>query len=219
MGEARRARYTGAVSFVDLPVAHGRLEALYWKVERPRAAAVVCHPHPLHGGTMHNHVTYRIAQTFRDNGVSCVRFNFRGVGRSTGVHDGGVGEIEDARAALDWLAAQEPGVPLWLGGFSFGARTALQLALRDQRVEKILAVGLAVDIFDLSFVTGLEQPTAFVHSDQDEYGKLENVRALLTKVPAKHALFVVPGADHLCNGRLDEFSVAAKQAFDWLVTA
>jgi uncharacterized protein len=168
---------------------------------------------------MHNHVTYRLAQTFRDNGVSCVRFNFRGVGRSTGTHDEGKGEIEDARAALDWVAQQEPGLPLWLGGFSFGCRTALQLALRDQRVEKILAVGLAVDIFDLTFVTGLKQPTAFVHSDHDEYGKLENIRSLITRVPAKHELFVVPNADHLCNGRLDAFNEAAKQAFDWLVKA
>ena len=207
------------MSFIDIPVDHGRLEALWWKVENPRAAAVVCHPHPLHGGTMHNHVTYRLAQTFRDNGVSCVRFNFRGVGRSTGTHDQGAGEIDDARAALDWLAKEEPLVPLWLGGFSFGARTSLQLALREQRVEKILAVGLAVDIFDLNFITGLRQPTAFVHADQDEYGKLENIRSLLTRVPATHELFVVPGADHLCNGKLEEFSKAAKQAFDWLAAA
>ena len=168
---------------------------------------------------MNNHVTYRLAKTFRDNGVSCVRFNFRGVGRSTGTHDDGIGEIDDAAAALEWVAAQQPGLPLWLGGFSFGCRTALQLALREPRVEKILAVGLAVDIFDLSFVTRLQQPTAFVHSDTDEYGKLENLRALLAKVPAKHQLFVVPNADHLCTGRLDELSTAAQRAFDWLVTA
>ncbi len=204
------------MSSVDVPVPHGRLEALWWKVEQPRAAAVVCHPHPLHGGTMHNHVTYRLAQAFRDGGVSCVRFNFRGVGRSSGVHDEGVGEIDDARAMLDWVARQEPGLPLWLGGFSFGARAALQLALRDRRVEKVLAVGLAVDVFDLSFVTGLRQPAAFIHSDHDEYGKLEHVEALLAKVQSKHALFVVPDADHLCNGRLDAFSAAAKSAFDWL---
>ena len=207
------------MSFIDIPVSHGRLEALWWKAEKPIAAAVVCHPHPLHGGTMHNHVTYRLAQTFRDNGVSCLRFNFRGVGRTTGTHDEGVGEMEDARIALDWVAKEEPGVPLWLGGFSFGARTALQLALKDQRVEKVLAVGLAVDVFDLTFLTRLEQTTAFIHSDTDEYGKLDSIRALLTRVPAKHALFVVPNADHLCNGRLEAFSEAAKQAFDWLAKA
>ncbi len=207
------------MSFIDIPVSHGRLEALWWKAEKPIAAAVVCHPHPLHGGTMHNHVTYRLAETFRDNGVSCLRFNFRGVGRTTGTHDEGVGEMEDARVALDWVAKEEPGVPLWLGGFSFGARTALQLALKDQRVEKVLAVGLAVDVFDLTFLTRLEQTTAFIHSDTDEYGKLDSIRALLTRVPAKHELFVVPNADHLCNGRLEAFSEAAKQAFDWLAKA
>ena len=168
---------------------------------------------------MHNHVTYRLAQTLRDGGISCVRFNFRGVGRSTGKYDEGVGEIDDARTALDWAAAQQPGVPLWLAGFSFGARTALQLALRERRVEKVFAVGLAVDIFDLNFVTGLQQPAAFVHSDQDEYGKLDSIRALLARVPAKHELFVVPEADHLCTGRLDAFSAVAKQAFDWLIAA
>ncbi len=204
---------------IDIPVPHGLLEALWWKVENPRAAAVVCHPHPVHGGTMNNHVTYRLAKTLRDNGVSCVRFNFRGVGRSTGKYDEGIGEIEDARAALSFVAEQEPHVPLWLSGFSFGSRTALQLANTEPRVQKVLAVGLAVDIFDLSFVTKLQQPTAFIHSDHDEYGKLENIRALLTQVPAKHALFVVPNADHLCNGRLDEFSAVAQQAFDWLAAA
>ena len=207
------------MSSVDIPVAHGRLEALWWKVEQPRAAAVVCHPHPLHGGTMHNHVTYRLAQAFRDRGISCARFNFRGVGRSTGVHDEGLGEVDDARDVLDWVAQQEPTVPLWLGGFSFGARTALHLALRELRVEKVVAVGLAVEVFDLSFITGLKQPTAFVHSDHDEYGKLESIRALLTRVAAKHELFVVPDADHLCNGRLEAFSASARDAVAWLIAA
>lgn len=207
------------MSFVDIPVAHGRLEALWWKVEGAKAAAVVCHPHPLHGGTMHNHVTYRVAQTFRDHGVSVLRFNFRGVGRSTGKHDAGVGEIDDARAALDWVAAEAPGLPLWIGGFSFGCRTAVQLALKDARIQKVFAVGLAVDVFDLSFVAGLKQPTAFVHSDRDEYGKLENIEALVAKVQAKKKLFVVPDADHLCNGRLDAFSAVANEAFAWLEKA
>lgn len=207
------------MSFVDVPVPHGRLEALWWKVEGSKTAAVVCHPHPMHGGTMHNHVTYRLAQTFRDHGVSVLRFNFRGVGRSTGNHDNGVGEIDDARAALDWVAAQEPGKPLWIGGFSFGCRTAIQLALKEPRILKVLAVGLAVDVFDLSFVAGLQQPTAFVHADRDEYGKLENIEKLIAQVRAPHRLFVVPDSDHLCTGKLDEFSVAAKAAFEWLATA
>src|SRR5882672_7941288 len=134
--EAQRAsaaipiRYEHPMSFVDIPVPHGRLEALWWDVEKPRAAAIVCHPHPLHGGTMHNHVTYRLAQAWRDAGVACVRFNFRGVGRSSGKHDEGRGEVDDAKAALDWLAEQTPGVPLYASGFSFGSRAALALAVR-----------------------------------------------------------------------------------------
>ena len=86
---------------MDISVAHGRLEALLWKVPSPKAAALVCHPHPLGGGTMHNHLTFRIADAFRQAGVSALRFNFRGVGRSTGTYDNGVGEVDDARAALD----------------------------------------------------------------------------------------------------------------------
>src|SRR5438132_10175299 len=124
------------MSFVDIPVGHGRLEGLHWTVPQPKAAAIVCHPHPLHGGTMHNHVTYRLAQAWRDAQVACLRFNFRGVGRSTGNHDEGKGEVDDAKAALDWLAAETPGVPLYASGFSFGSRAALTLGLRDARVQK-----------------------------------------------------------------------------------
>ena len=204
------------MSFVDIPVSHGRLEALYWAATEPVAAAIVCHPHPLHGGTMHNHVTYRLAQAWRDAGVSCVRFNFRGVGRSTGNHDQGRGEVDDALAALDWLAAEVPGVPLYASGFSFGSRTALKLSTQEARVQKVLAVGVAVDMFDMKFITGLEQPAAFIHADTDEYGKLENVRALLAQVKAKHELFVVTDSDHLCTGRLDAFSEQAKKAVSWL---
>jgi fermentation-respiration switch protein FrsA (DUF1100 family) len=94
-----------------------------------------------------------------------------------------------------------------------------KLALKDARIRKVLAVGLAGDVFDLGFVAGLKQPTAFVHADRDEYGKLENIEALIAQVQAPHRLFVVPDSDHLCTGRLDAFGMAAKQAFEWLETA
>lgn len=205
------------MSFVDIPVSHGRLEGLYWQVEKPVGAALVCHPHPKHGGTMHNHVTYRIAQAFREKGLSTLRFNFRGVGRSTGTYDEGRGEVDDAKAALDYLQGAEPGVPLYLGGFSFGCRTGLQLAIADQRVQRMLAVGLGVDIFDVEFVTGLKKKTAFIHADHDEYGTLEHVRELLVRVPGPTQLFVVENSDHLATGRLDAFSAVAKTALDWLL--
>src|SRR5438132_14271925 len=113
------------MAFVDLAGPAGRLEALYWKCDSPVAAALVCHPHPLAGGTMHNHVAYRIADAFRRAQASALRFNFRGVGRSEGAHDEGRGEVDDARAALDYLAADNPGAPLLSSGFSFGSRVAL----------------------------------------------------------------------------------------------
>src|SRR5262249_15522691 len=135
------------VSFIDVPVSHGRLEALLWKVEGAHAAAVVCHPHPQRGETMNNHVTYRLAGAFREAGVSTLRFTFRGVGRSTGQFDDGRGEVDDARAALDYLQHQHPGASLLVAGFSFGSKVALQLAAEDPRVERVLLAGVALRMF------------------------------------------------------------------------
>ncbi len=207
------------MSFVDLSAPHGLLEALFWRVESPRAAAVVCHPHPLGGGTMHNNVTYRLAQAFRDAGVSALRFNFRGVGRSTGQYDEGRGEVDDAQAALDWLEGQHPGVPLYAAGFSFGSRVALKLAARDGRVAKVMAVGMAVSMFDFDFVTALDKPKAFVHAEHDEYGTLEDVRRLVERCSEPKRLFVVPDSTHLATGRLEAFSSVAAQAVEWLLSA
>lgn len=207
------------MSFVDIPVSHGRLEGLLWKEPNARAAALVCHPHPLHGGTMHNHVTYRIAQAFRNAGISTLRFNFRGVGRTTGTHDGGRGELDDAAVALGHLAQVEPGVPLLAAGFSFGSRVALQLALRDARVERALGVGLAVDLFDFSFLAGLDKPKAFVQPDKDEYGTLPRVEALVASLPPPAKLFVVPDCTHLAPGRLDAVSTQLDAAIAWLLGA
>ncbi len=204
------------MSFVDIPAPHGRLEGLLWTVDCPRAAAVVCHPHPQHGGTMHNHVTYRIAQAFRDAGVSALRFNFRGVGSSTGSYDEGRGELEDAKAALDFIAQQLPGEPITSAGFSFGSRIALKLAA-DARVRKVLAVGLAVDLFDFDFIKSLEKPKAFIQADRDEYGSLAKVKALLAEVRPPKKLFVVPECDHLATGRLEAFSEVARKAVSWLL--
>ena len=205
------------MSFVDIPASHGRLEGLFWQVENPVGAALVCHPHPMHGGTMHNHITYRMAQAFRDRRISALRFNFRGVGRSTGTYDDGRGEVTDAKEALDFLQRSQPGVPLYVGGFSFGCRTGLQLTIQDERVERMLAVGLGVDVFDVEFVTQLRKRTAFIHADRDEYGTLKHLRALLERVPGPTQLFELANSDHLATGRLDAFSAVAATALDWLL--
>ena len=207
------------MSFVDVPVGHGRLEGILWKAEAPRGAVVVCHPHPLHGGTMHNHVTYRIAKAFRDRSISTLRFNYRGVGRSTGSYDEGRGELEDAAAALAFLAQQVPGVPLYTAGFSFGSRIALRLAMEGKGIRAVLAAGLAIDLFDFEFILGLTLPKAFIQSERDEYGGLAKVRALVERAPPPKQLFIVPGADHLCTNQLDIFEKVAATAVDWLLSA
>jgi alpha/beta superfamily hydrolase len=206
------------MSFVDIPAPHGRLEGFLWAVESPRAAAVVCHPHPQHGGTMHNHVAYRIARAFRDQQVAALRFNFRGVGRSTGTYDEGRGELEDAHSALDFLEAQYPGIPLYIAGFSFGSRIALRLAVSESRIMKVLAAGLAVDLFDYGFIKELRKPAAFIQADRDEYADLPKVESLIAQVPGPRKLFVIPDSDHLCTGRLKELEEVASSAVCWLLS-
>jgi alpha/beta superfamily hydrolase len=207
------------VSFVDVPAPHGRLEALLWTVEAPGAAAVVCHPHPQQGGTMHNHVTYRIGDAFRKAGVAALRFNFRGVGRSTGTYDGGRGEVDDARAALDFLADLYPGAALVLAGFSFGAHVALRLAAADRRVTRALAAGVPLDAFDFDAVRALTLPRAFIHGERDELTSLDRVRRFVAELPPPTRLFVVPGSDHLATGVLPAFERTAADAVAWLMAA
>jgi len=206
------------MSFVEISAPHGRLEGLLWDVESPVAAAIVCHPHPQHGGTMHNHVTYRIARAFREHRVAALRFNFRGVGRSTGSYDEGRGELDDAQRALEYLLEKYRGLPPIAAGFSFGARTALQLTLADDRVAKVLAAGLAVSLFDYDFIRKLRRPAAFIQAENDEYADLDAVRDLIAQVPPPHPLFVVPGSDHLGTRRLKELEEVASKAVGWLLS-
>jgi len=165
---------------------------------------------------MHNNVTYRIAKAWNQAQVSALRFNFRGVGNSTGSYSGGPGELEDAQAALDFLEKQHPPLPLFAGGFSFGAQTALRLALSSPRVERVLAVGAGVDFFDMRFVAQLKKPVAFVHAEKDTFGKLENLQALASHISAPCQLFVVPQASHLFLNHLESLEEQLTLAVNWL---
>lgn len=212
----------------DLPVSHGHLEALLKEPAVVRRAAVVCHPHPRAGGTMNNNVVYRVAKALEDRGTAVLRFNFRGVGRSTGSYDDGIGEAEDVRAALDFMAARHPTLPLWLAGFSFGARVALSVGigggggggggLPDPRVSKLLGVGLAVRMFDLAFLERDRggKPLAVVQAADDEYGGRSEIAAFVTRVPEPKHLWIVEQATHLFPGKLDELEAAVGEAIDWL---
>lgn len=155
---------------------------------------------------MHNKVVFRAASALNNAGLVTLRINFRGVGQSTGEHDEGRGETDDARAALDYLIAQYPGLPVTLAGFSFGARVGMEVGLADDRVRNLISIGTPVDMYDFTFLKMCRKPILFVSGDRDEFGKVENLRALVASLPAEaHArLEIIENADHFFEGRLDE---------------
>jgi alpha/beta superfamily hydrolase len=170
----------------------------------PVAAAVVCHAHPLHGGLMHFKAVFRAAKALQSAGLAALRFNFRGVGRSEGVHDDGEGEQQDAQAALAELERRFPGLPLVMGGFSFGAVVALRVAARDPRVGAVFALGFPLARFgDAATLQAPAQPRLFVQGEQDPFGAGEALRALVEPLPGPRELVVVPGANHFFDGQLD----------------
>ena len=169
-----------------IPASHGRLEAILKEpTGEPKGVGVVCHPHPLGGGTMHNKVVFRPASGLVDAGLITIRFNFRSVGASTGEHSEIEGGMEDVRDVLDYVAAEYPGLPITLGGFSFGSRTGMAVGASDDRVVRLITVGTPVDKYgDYDFLTEVRKPILFVHGDRDEFGALENLRALYERVAA-----------------------------------
>ncbi len=183
----------------------GRLEALLIRpAAAPTAAAVVCHAHPLHGGMMHFKVVFRAAKALQHQGVAALRFNFRGVGRSEGVHDEGRGEQDDVRAALDEMARRFPGLPLVIGGFSFGSAMALAVAAHDPRVAAAFALGFPISrITNSGFVADVRVPRLFVQGGNDEFGPRDAIEALVSSLPEPKELRLIPDADHFFNGHLE----------------
>ncbi len=194
----------------------GRLEAILWTpsaVVRPTLAAVVCHPHPLFGGTMHNKVIYQAAKSLDALGIPVLRFNFRGAGLSAGKHDRGRGEQGDVRAALDFLHTEFPGVPLLLAGFSFGSLVGLRVGCEDPRVSHLIGLGIPVNHSDFSFLSQCKKPKLFVQGSNDEHGAIEKVRALVASLPGYNQLVVVEGADHFFAGKLHQLDGAINTWF------
>jgi len=192
-----------------VPVRHGRLEAI---LKEPRGSelrgvALVLHPHPLGGGTMHNKVVFRAAAALLDAGLITLRINFRGVGQSTGEHDEGRGELDDVRAGLDYLQQTYPRQQVTVCGFSFGARVGMEAAMSDGRVVRLISIGTPVDKYDFSFLLSCKKPLLFVHGEHDEFGRLSSLQALFKQIRANNPLTelkVVPGAGHFFEGHLDE---------------
>ena len=198
--------------FLDGPA--GRLEALLNAgADHATHAALVCHPHPLFGGTLHNKVVFHTMKALNSFGFPVLRFNFRGAGLSQGEHDQGNGEVDDVRAALDWLDT-EYHLPLLFAGFSFGAAVGLRAACSDARVRAVIGVGTPVvpvaeateepRVYALGFLQQCVKPKLFVSGARDQFGPRAKLEALVASVPEPKKLVLIEGADHFFEGRLRE---------------
>jgi uncharacterized protein len=192
-----------------LPGPAGRLESI---LELPggsgaAAAAVVCHPHPLHGGTMHNKVAHTLARAFLRSGFATLRFNFRGTEKSAGHFDAGVGEVDDALAAIAWMHEHYPAVPLWLAGFSFGAAMAIHAAIASP-VDGLVTVAPAVRRFASGLDTQPACPWLIVQGDQDELVDVDETIAWVNSLEPGPELLILEGVEHFFHGRLNDLRSA-----------
>jgi hypothetical protein len=197
--------------FVPGPV--GRLEALLEEPEdqAPREAVVVCHPHPQHGGTMHNKVVYRIARGMRRAGAVVLRFNYRGVNLSEGRYDHGIGETEDARAAFEFLRARYPQLPFQLAGFSFGSRIILKLGCEIGGATRLIAVGFPAGLEGSAELGQCETPRFFIQSTHDQFCPAPAMEAYYAALPEPKKLIWVEATDHFFAGALDRLEEAVFQ--------
>ena len=189
-----------------IPGPSGPLEAILDTPPGADAAhvGVVCHPHPLHGGAMTNKVAHVLAKAFNDAGAPAVRFNFRGVGASAGVHAEGVGETDDALAALDWVSGRWPHAKLWLAGFSFGGAVAIRAAA-ERDVKRLVTVAPAVQRVNIVDATRLPAaPWLLVQGDRDELVNVDAIRRWVQEVRPAPELQVLAGVDHFFHGRLND---------------
>jgi alpha/beta superfamily hydrolase len=193
----------------------GQLEALLNAgVSNATHAAVVCHPHPLYGGTLHNKVVFHAMKALNSFGMPVLRFNFRGAGLSHGEHDKGLGEIEDVRTAIDWLD-HEFHLPIIFAGFSFGAAVGLRAACPDPRVEAIISLGTPVSpiddrSYDYEFLKACTKPKLFVSGSRDQFASKARIEALVAQLPEPKKLVIIEAADHFFEGRLREMREAVE---------
>ncbi len=190
----------------------GRLEGRFIQNEHKDApAALILHPHPVYGGTMNNKVIYNAYQTFANCGFSVLRFNFRGVGKSVGEFDHGIGELADAATALDLLQMQNPEASsYWICGFSFGAWVAMQLLMRRPELHKFVAISPPANKYDFSFLSPCPTSGLVIQGDQDSIVSEESVSGLVDRISSQRNIEVdyriIFGGDHFFRGKLDDFN-------------
>ena len=191
----------------------GRLEALleWTQSGEPRMAALVCHPHPLYGGTMHTKIVFRAAKAAIGLGLPTLRFNFRGVGKSEGAFAQGQGELDDVRAALDFLGTRFRALPIILMGFSFGCWVGLRAGAADDRVKALIGLGVPAGSYDFSFLAAVTKPKLFVQGTEDVYGPRARVEQIFASLAEPKQIHWVEGADHFFTGRLEEAQQAVSE--------
>jgi hypothetical protein len=190
-------------------VDHGRAAGL-------RAAVVLAHPHPQYGGTMHTKVIFHAAKAFARIGCAVLRFNFRGTGTSAGAWDEGRGEMDDFRAALDFMAHRFPGAPLWAAGMSFGAWIAMTDGAASEKVSTLIGIAPPVTRFDFEAVRVSEKPKFFIQGERDELCSLKDLQAFYARAADPKELVVIDAADHLFDGKVSEVADAIEDLFgDW----
>jgi alpha/beta superfamily hydrolase len=181
-----------------------------------RAAVVLAHPHPQYGGTMHTKAVYQTAKALSRIGCAVLRFNFRGVGASAGAYADGAGEMDDVRAAFDFMSARYPGAHLWTGGMSFGAWTAMTAGAADPRVSTLIGIALPLGHFDLGPVAASTKGKFFIHGERDELAPLKMVREFYARCAEPKELVVIDAADHLFDGKVGEVGDAIEDLLgDW----
>ena len=198
----------------------GRLEGRYHASSKNNAPiAIVLHPHPQHGGTMNNKIVYTVYNSFAERGFTVMRFNFRGVGKSEGEFDHGIGELSDAAAALDWLQSFNANAPrCWIAGFSFGAWIGMQLLMRRPEVDRFLSLAPPANMFDFSFLAPCPSSGLIIHGTADQHVPELNIAQLYEKLSSQKTITVelekMQGADHFFTDRLDELRAVIDKYFD-----
>jgi uncharacterized protein len=193
----------------------GKLEALLNVGEENAShAAVVCHPHPLSGGTMHNKVVFNAMKALSGFGFPVLRFNFRGAGLSEGKHDEGRGEVDDVRAAIDWLD-EAFGLPIIFAGFSFGAATGMRATCNDRRVVGLISLGTPVSaegrIYSYSFLAECDKPKLFISGSRDQYGPIANLEKIVSLAAEPKKFILVEDADHFFEGKIPVMRTATEE--------
>lgn len=195
-----------------LPAGPIHLEAnLREPKKKLRGAVVVCHPHPVYGGTMDNRVVYRAAKAAAQAGFVALRFNFRGVGRSTGQFDHGIGEKEDVRSAIDWLGATYPALDLGVVGYSFGAWVGLQVGAADGRIRVMAGLGLPLDLYDFEFLVRSRKPAVYIVGTRDEFCSPESLNRFAGRIPGTASLRRIQGSDHFFSAHIETMETLVEE--------